>query len=37
LTLRILYYFIQSIKIQLRRFNLRNHIVFNLRPRLINP
>jgi hypothetical protein len=35
--LYILCYFIQSIKIQLRRFNLRNRIVVNLRPRSINP
>jgi hypothetical protein len=35
--LYILCYLIQSIKIQLRRFNLRNRIFFNLRPRSINP
>jgi hypothetical protein len=33
LILHILCYLIQSIKIQLRRFNLRNRIVINLRPR----
>jgi hypothetical protein len=32
----ILCYFIQSIKLQLQRFNLRNRIVINLRPRTIN-
>jgi hypothetical protein len=37
LILCVLCYFIQSIKIQLRRFNLRNRIVINLRPRSINP
>ena len=37
LILYTLCYFIQSIKIQLRRFNLRNRIVINLRPRSINP
>jgi len=37
LILYILCFLIQSIKIQLRRFNLRNHIVINLRPRSINP
>jgi hypothetical protein len=37
LILYILCYFTQSIKIQLRRFNLRNRIVINLRPRSINP
>jgi hypothetical protein len=37
LILYILCYLIQSIKIQLRRFNLRNHIVINLRPGSINP
>jgi hypothetical protein len=37
LILYILCYFIQSIKLQLRRLNLRNHIVINLRPRSINP
>jgi hypothetical protein len=37
LILYILCYLIQSIKIQLRRFNLRNHIVINLRSRSINP
>jgi hypothetical protein len=31
----ILCYFIQSIKIQLRRLNLRNYILINLRPRFI--
>jgi hypothetical protein len=30
-----LYYFIQSIEIQLRRLNLRNRILVNLRPRFI--
>jgi hypothetical protein len=37
LILYTLCYFIQSIKLQLRRFNLRNRIVINLRPRSINP
>jgi hypothetical protein len=37
LILYILCYLIQSIKIRLRRFNLRNRIVINLRPRSINP
>jgi hypothetical protein len=37
LILYILCYLIQSIKIQLRRFNLRNRIVINLRPGSINP
>jgi hypothetical protein len=36
LILYILCYFIQSIKLQLRRFNLRNRIIINLRPRSIN-
>jgi hypothetical protein len=31
----ILYYLIQSIEIQLRRLNLRNRILVNLRPRFI--
>jgi hypothetical protein len=33
----ILCHLIQSVRIQLRRFNLRNCIVINLRPRPINP
>ena len=37
LILYILCYFIQSIKLQLRRFNLRNRMAINLRPRSINP
>jgi hypothetical protein len=37
LTLHILCYFIQSVIIQLRRFNLRNRIAINLRPKFINP
>jgi hypothetical protein len=37
LILYILCYLIQSIKIRLQRFNLRNRIVINLRPRSINP
>jgi hypothetical protein len=35
LTLYILCFLIQSIKIQLRRYNLRNCIIINLRPRSI--
>jgi hypothetical protein len=30
-------YFVQFIKLQLRRFNLRNRIVIDLRPKFINP
>ena len=37
LILYILCYLIQSTEIQLQRFNLRNRIVVNLRPRSINP
>jgi hypothetical protein len=37
LILYISCYLIQSIKIQLRRFDLRNHSVINFRPRSINP
>jgi hypothetical protein len=37
LILCVLCYFIQSIKIQLRRFSLRNCTVINLRPKSINP
>ena len=33
----ILCHLIQSVRIQLRRLNLRNYITINLRPRPINP
>ena len=33
----ILCHLIQSVRIQLRKFNLRNCIAINLRPKFINP